>query len=264
MKKINIIKIGGNILDDKHALELLVTDLQSAGAPFILVHGGGKLATQMSDRLQIETKMIDGRRVTDEDTLQVVTMVYAGWINKNIVALMQSRGINALGLSGADGNLIRAQKRKKDVIDYGYAGDITVDGINIPSLTKLIQDGFNLVFSAITHNGEGQLLNTNADTIAGMLASALAREFEAHLFYCFEKKGVLKNMQDENSVIHQIRESDLPLLKENGIISSGMLPKINNAFAAINSGVASVRILHASNLLPAINGKTHEATLIVR
>lgn len=243
-----IIKIGGNIIDDADALKRFINEFTRLPGKKILVHGGGKIATQLAADLGIQAQLVDGRRITDAATLRVVTMVYAGLVNKNIVAQLQAEGNNAIGLSGADGNTIRAVKRPVRQVDYGFAGDIPDDAVNTESLRAFLEAGFTPVFSAITHDGNGQLLNTNADTIASALAVALAAAYKTALVYCFEKKGVLRDVADEGSVVHVIRETDVERLIGEGVVAGGMIPKLHNAFAAINSGVSEVFIGHADDL----------------
>jgi len=243
-----IIKIGGNVIDNSEKLHHFLKAFADLKGFKILVHGGGKVATKIADEMHIEAKMIDGRRITDIETLRVVTMVYAGLINKNLVAQLQKYGCNAIGLSGADGNLIKAKKRLVETIDYGYVGDLDKSSIEIENLSKLIDNGFIPVFSAITHDGDGQLLNTNADTIAAALAIGTAKHYQTSLVYCFDKKGVLMDIDDENSVIKEINPLAYKDLKENGLIADGMLPKLHNAFEAINKGVKEVFIGSADDL----------------
>jgi acetylglutamate kinase len=247
-QQLHIIKIGGNVIDNSESLHHFLKDFTGLDGHKILVHGGGKVATQLQEELGIETKMVDGRRVTDIETLRVVTMVYGGLINKNIVAQLQQYGSNAIGLTGADGNFIRTKKRPVKTIDYGFVGDIDDQSIDPKSIGKLLDAGFTPVFCAITHNGEGQLLNTNADTIASALAVALSKLYETTLIYCFEKKGVLHDIDDEESVIREIDPEKYEELKKQQIIHSGMLPKLDNAFAAINCGVSAVVIGKSDDL----------------
>ncbi|WP_295653055.1 acetylglutamate kinase [uncultured Mucilaginibacter sp.] len=246
--KLNVVKIGGNVIDNSENLHRFLKDFAALDGFKILVHGGGKAATQLSATLGIETKMVDGRRITDIESLRVVTMVYAGLINKNIVAALQAVGCNAIGLTGADGNFIVAKKRPVKTIDYGFVGDIDETSINPANIAKLLEAGFVPVFSAITHDGAGQLLNTNADTIASALAVALAKLYDTTLIYCFEKKGVLKDIDDETSLITDIDPITYEDLKKQNIIAGGMLPKLDNAFRAIASGVTSVIIGQADEL----------------
>jgi acetylglutamate kinase len=247
-QQLHIIKIGGNVIDNSEHLYHFLKDFTALDGYKILVHGGGKVATQLSETLGIEPKLIDGRRITDIETLRVVTMVYGGLINKNIVAQLQRFGNNAIGLTGADGNFIRTQKRPVKTIDYGFVGDIHEKSIDAGNIGRLMDAGFTPVFCAITHDGEGQLLNTNADTIASALSVALSGIYETTLIYCFEKKGVLLDINDEESVIQDIDPDRYEELKRAQIIHSGMLPKLDNAFTAINCGVKAVIIGHSDDL----------------
>lgn len=255
MKPLHIIKIGGNVIDNSENLYHFLKDFTALDGYKILVHGGGKVATQLSETLGIEAKLIDGRRITDIETLRVVTMVYGGLINKNIVAQLQRFGNNAIGLTGADGDFIRAVKRPVKTIDYGYVGDLNEKSINPENITRLLEADFTPVFCAITHDGEGQLLNTNADTIASALAVALAKTYETTLIYCFEKKGVLMDIDDEESVIRDIDPTRYEELKKQQIIHSGMLPKLDNAFTAISCGVKAVVIGRSDELAELQNNK---------
>ncbi|MDP3354156.1 MAG: acetylglutamate kinase [Flavobacteriaceae bacterium] len=253
MNKLYIIKIGGNVLDDQEALEQFLNDFASIKSPKILVHGGGKLASELAIKLDIEQSIVNGRRITDAETLKITTMVYAGLINKQLVASLQAKKNNALGLSGADVNMITAQKRTIVDIDYGFVGDLVENGVNTDVLNSFIKQGIVPVFSAITHDGKGQLLNTNADTIAAAIAVALSDRYHVELIYCFEKKGVLKNILDENSVIKTMSQQVYVDFQNDGIISEGMIPKLNNAFSALQNGVQSVFIIHYSDLLKTLN-----------
>jgi acetylglutamate kinase len=248
MKTLNIIKIGGNVIDNSENLYHFLKDFTALEGHKILVHGGGKVATQLSETLGIEAKLVDGRRITDIETLRVVTMVYGGLINKNIVAQLQRFGSNAMGLTGADGNFIRAKKRPVKTIDYGFVGDLDSDSIDADGISRLMEAGFVPVFCAITHDGEGQLLNTNADTIASALAVSLANKYETTLIYCFDKKGVLMDINDEESIIREIAPTRYEELKKQQIIHSGMLPKLDNAFTAIACGVKAVIIGRSDDL----------------
>ncbi|TND07775.1 MAG: acetylglutamate kinase [Bacteroidetes bacterium] len=248
MEKLTIIKAGGNIIDDPEALDKLVRDFAALPGKKILVHGGGKLATDLGTRLGIKTTLVDGRRITDAETLRVVTMVYAGWINKTIVAKLQSADCHAIGLCGADGGLITAEKRTGSVIDYGFAGDCSADKINTANFKRLFDMGFVPVLAPVTHDGKGQLLNTNADTIAAVLAAALASAYSVSLVYCFEKNGVLADPENDASVIETIEAAAFSHLIENGRVSKGMIPKLENAFLAKRSGARQVIITHARNL----------------
>ena len=252
MDTLYVIKIGGNIVDNPILLTECLHAFASIKGQAILVHGGGKLATSLAHDMGVEQTMIDGRRVTDEDTLKIVTMVYAGAINKNIVAQLQSIGVNAIGLSGADGNLIQAHKRMHETIDYGFVGD--VDEINADLIESLLERQMKLVVAPITHDGKGQLLNTNADTIAQSIAVAMATMFNVHLIYGFEKQGVLLNVNDPNSVISKIDKVSYSKLKTEKVIFEGMLPKIDNAFKALEGGVHSVIIGRAEKLNDLIHG----------
>ncbi|GHE38080.1 acetylglutamate kinase [Sphingobacterium griseoflavum] len=245
---LNVIKIGGNVIDDEDQLQSFLEKFAALQGKKILVHGGGKVATRTAADLGIEAKMIDGRRVTDAAMLDIVTMVYAGLTNKKIVSSLQKFGCDALGLSGADGDTIKAVKRPVREVDYGYVGDILVDSVNTLSIKKFLEAGFTPVFSAITHNGLGQLLNTNADTIASSLAVSLSKIYDTRLIYCFEKDGVLSDVNDDKSIIKTIKADDFELLKSSGVIYEGMIPKLENAFHAIGKGVKNVYIGNALNL----------------
>jgi acetylglutamate kinase len=252
MEKLYVIKIGGNIVDDESALSSFLDSFATLKERKILVHGGGKVATRLAEDLKIPQQLIEGRRITDSETLRVVTMVYAGLINKNIVAALQSKGANAIGLTGADGNAILAHKRRHATIDYGFAGD--VDMVNGPMISGLLEQGLNIVFAPITHNNEGQLLNTNADTIAQEIAKGLSDKYEVHLIYSFEKEGVLLDASDESTVIGTIDPGTYLSLKASNAIYAGMIPKLDNAFAALKSGVAKVIIGKAERLHDLIIG----------
>ena len=242
---IQVIKIGGGILENEASREMFLRQFAAVEGPKVLVHGGGRLATTMAERLGVKTQMIDGRRVTDKETLDIVTMVYGGLVNKQVVTLLHTMGVNAIGLTGADGGWMRSVKRPiKNGIDYGYVGD--VKEVNGEHLRMLLDNGLTPVIAPITYSEEGLLLNTNADTVASQTAISLAPEVE--LTFCFEKAGVLSNPDDDTSVIAKIIPETYTKLKADGIISGGMIPKIDNAFAAIEHGVQSVRITHTSNL----------------
>ncbi|RYH73144.1 acetylglutamate kinase [Flavobacteriaceae bacterium 144Ye] len=240
MKTLKVIKIGGNIIDSEDALQAFLKDFSRIDEPKLLVHGGGKLATKLANQMQVEVKMIDGRRITDAETLDIITMIYAGKINKNIVAELQANNCNAIGFSGADGNTIVSDKRPVKTIDYGFVGDVRQ--VNTKTLELLLENDTTPVFCAITHDKNGQLLNTNADTIASELAIALSKIFNTELYYCFEKNGVLKNVNDDYSVIESITSKNVQQLIDNQIISEGMLPKINNCMHAVNHNVQKVCI----------------------
>ena len=245
---IKVIKIGGNVVDNPALLATFVKDFATLKGPKILVHGGGVMASTIQKALGQTPVMIEGRRVTDADTLRVVTMVYAGWCNKNVVALLQAQGCNAIGMSGADANVIKAVKRPATPIDYGYVGDIYSDGVNCDLLLKLLAEGITPVLCAINHDGNGNLLNTNADTVSSSVASALAAAADVDLVYCFEKNGVLSDKDDDDSVIPVITPSSYASLKADGVVADGMIPKLDNSFSAIAAGVRSVIIKHAKNL----------------
>jgi acetylglutamate kinase len=239
-RKLSIVKIGGNIINDEKKLQSFINDFSALDSLKILVHGGGKKATDLAASLGLQTKMVDGRRITDQANLEIVTMVYAGLLNKNIVAKLQANNCNAIGLTGADANVISAHKRIVKDIDYGFAGDIdTVDDVTI---RLFLTNGIVPVFSAITHDQKGQLLNTNADTIAGELAKGLASSYEVELIYCFEKNGVLLYIDDDDSVIEHINKEKYAQLKTEKIIAAGMLPKLENCFESLENGVKKVII----------------------
>lgn len=240
MKTLKIIKIGGNIIDNDDALLSFLEVFSAIEGPKILVHGGGKLATQLANKLGIEVKMIDGRRVTDHSTLDLVTMVYAGKINKTIVAQLQSKKCNAIGFSGADGNTIISEKRPVKTIDYGFVGDVKKVNTNI--IQVVLEHDITPVFCALTHDQKGQLLNTNADTIASELAISFADQYQTELYYCFEKNGVLKDVHDDSSVIEKITTQTYQSLIDAHIISDGMLPKLNNCISAVEKQVYKVCI----------------------
>ncbi|MBY0244262.1 MAG: acetylglutamate kinase [Sphingobacteriaceae bacterium] len=253
MKKLTIVKIGGNVIDHPENLSSFLKKFHELSGLKILVHGGGKVASEIGESLGIKPNMIEGRRVTDKKTLNLVCMVYAGLINKNIVAQLQAINHNAIGLTGADGNIIQASKRlpvtlNEQLIDYGFVGDLSPDSVDIDRLAVLLNIDLTPVFSAITHNNHGQLLNTNADTIASTLAVALSAIYETKLVYCFEKKGVLTDVNDENTLIETIESSEFESLKNSGVIFEGMIPKLQNAFSAIKSGVKAVYIGKAEEL----------------
>ena len=251
--QLSIIKIGGNIIDDEVKLAAFLQVFAAVPGRKILVHGGGKLATKVAEGLGIKQQMIEGRRITDAETLRVVTMVYAGTINKQVVAQLQALGCPAMGLTGADGNAILSHKRVHASIDYGFVGD--VDAVNTSLLTSLLLLEKVLVFAPITHDGKGQLLNTNADTIAQELARALSSSFDVSLVYSFEKSGVLLDAEDDSSVIGRINATDYAELKARQVIFAGMIPKLDNAFAALRSGVKKVIIGRAEELPQLLAGR---------
>jgi acetylglutamate kinase len=260
MNKLFIIKIGGNVLDNPEQLNTFLKDFASIREPKILIHGGGKIATHIGNQLSIVSNYVDGRRITDEQTLDLVTMVYGGLVNKKIVASLQQMHCNAMGITGADGNMIKAVKRPVKDIDYGFVGDIKPGDVNTPLLHVLLKQNTIPVFAPLTH-ADGKMLNTNADTIASVLAVALSKHFDIRLIFCFEKKGVLQNVADENSVIRHITQQTYTTLLQQNVLKDGILPKLENAFAAIKSGVKEVLIGEANDLLKN-TGQVTEGTLI--
>jgi acetylglutamate kinase len=249
LEKLFVIKIGGNVIDDVSNLPLFLKDFAGINAKKILVHGGGKIATRIGDKLGIESKYINGRRITDDDTIDIVTMVYGGLLNKKMVGQLQAIGCNAIGLTGADANLIPATKRPVKEIDYGWVGDIDTHKLPAHSWQSLLESNFVPVLAPLTHDGEGHILNTNADTIASAIAVALSGLYNVRLIYCFEKKGVLENVDDENSVITLITKEKYQELLGEKKLFAGILPKIDNAFAAIANGVKEVLIGDARDLI---------------
>lgn len=243
-EKLTLIKVGGKIVEEEASLQQLLDDFAAIEGRKVLVHGGGRSATRLAERLGIQNRMVNGRRITDIETLQVVTMVYGGLVNKNIVAGLQARGINALGLTGADMDVIRSVKRPVKDIDYGFVGD--VEQVNATLLSDLIARGVVPVMAPLTHDGQGRMLNTNADTIAGETAKALAALFDVTLVYCFEKKGVLRDENDDDSVIPTITPAEFKQLVADGVIQGGMIPKLENSFEALDAGVSEVVITLAS------------------
>ena len=252
-----IIKVGGNIIDNDEKLHAFLQSFSTLQGKKILVHGGGKLATKLAAELNIPQQMVDGRRITDAETLKIVTMVYAGYINKNIVATLNALGTPSIGITGADAHAIKAHKRKHPSIDFGFVGD--VDSVNIPFISSLLNQDLNVVVAPITQDGEGQLLNTNADTIAQELAKAMSSSFETVLIYSFEKKGVLRDINDENSFIPVIDAPTYKQLKNEQAIFAGMIPKLDNAFEAIQAGVKKVIIGDAGSLHELVSGSTGTA-----
>jgi acetylglutamate kinase len=253
VEKISIIKIGGNIIDNEANLASFLNAYAAVEGKKILIHGGGKLATKMAADLNIPQQMVDGRRITDAATLKIVTMVYAGYINKNIVAALQSKNIQALGICGADANIIRAHKRINASTDYGFVGDIDV--VDSKKIIQLLEAGLSLVIAPITHDGAGQLLNTNADTMAQAIATAVSSMYEVSLVYSFEKKGVLSDIQNNDSVIPVINPENYTSLKAGGQVNEGMIPKLDNAFEALQKGVNRVIIGDALDIEKLIAGK---------
>ncbi len=260
MERIFIIKIGGNVLDDPHLLQRFLRDFTAVQGHKILIHGGGKIATRIGDKLGIKSQYVDGRRITDAQTRDLVTMVYGGLVNKQIVSALQPLGCNAVGLTGADGNAIGAVKRPVKDIDYGFVGDIGPEGVNIKFLQGLIDAGMVPVFAPLTHSN-ATMLNTNADTIASVLAVALSKIYDVRLIFCFEKKGVLADVNDLSSVIRHLPRSLYEQLRERKALVDGILPKLENAFDAISAGVKEVLIGEAGDLLKN-TGQETEGTLI--
>jgi acetylglutamate kinase len=246
MDRLTIIKVGGKVVEDSQSLNLLLDQFQKISGYKILVHGGGNTATEIAGKLGIETKMVEGRRITDAAMLDVATMVYGGLVNKKVVAGLQARNCNALGLTGADLGLVRAKKRPVQDIDFGYVGD--VEEVNSRELRLLLKETVVPVIAPITHDGKGQLLNTNADTIASEIATELSAFYNVFLFYCFEKKGVLLDQNDETSVIFELDQMLFEQYKNEGIISAGMIPKLENAFRSKRKGVKEVLITNAQNI----------------
>lgn len=259
MQDLLVVKIGGNVVDNEDALATFLKDFASIRDPKVLVHGGGKIATKISKALGIEAQMIDGRRVTDAETLDVVTMVYAGLVNKKIVAGLQRYDCNAIGLSGADANVIRSKKREAGAVDYGFVAD--VEEVNGDQLSKLINDGLVPIMAPITHDKKGLLLNTNADTVASAVAVGLSKRFTVSLCYCFELPGVLRDRNDPKTLIERIDKDIYGQLKADGTIVEGMIPKLDNCFDAIDAGVSKVKICHANELTSLLGPKGAGTTL---
>lgn len=252
--QLTIVKIGGNVIDDRTKLADFLKAFCAVDGYKILVHGGGKIATEIGGRLGIAPNYVNGRRVTDSETLNLVTMVYGGLINKHIVAALQALGCNAMGLTGADANLVPAVKRPAKEVDYGFVGDVNTEGINYSLIGELLRMGIVPVLAPLTHDGNGNMLNTNADTIAQEVAIAMAARMQVQLVYCFEKKGVLRDADDDRSVISTISESDFKQLADTGVVSGGMLPKLENALKAVGKRVGKVVIGHSDDLKELING----------
>lgn len=243
---LTIIKVGGKIVENSESLNSLLKDFVAVEGKKLLVHGGGRSATQMAARLGVETKMVDGRRITDEAMLEVVTMVYGGLVNKRIVAGLQALGVNAVGLTGADMNIVLSDKRKVSAVDYGWVGD--VKRVNAEAVATLIESGCCPVVAPLTHDGCGHMLNTNADTMAGEMAKAMAAHYDVTLMFCFEKPGVLADENDDSSLIPTITPAVLDDLKRRGVVSGGMIPKLDNAIACVSAGVESVVITQADRI----------------
>ena len=263
MQRLFVIKVGGNVIDDEEKLKSFLQSFASVKSHKVLVHGGGKIATEIGNKLGIESKYINGRRITDDATIDLVTMVYGGLINKKIVAQLQSLNCNAIGLTGADGNIIPATKRVVKDIDYGWAGDIDNSKVKSENLKSLIDAGFIPVLASLTHDERGHILNTNADTIASSLAVALSEFYDVRLIYCFERKGVLENIDNAASVINFINKEKYKRLLNEQKLFAGILPKIDNAFAAIAAGVKEVLIGDADDLIQNTTSNT-SGTLITQ
>lgn len=254
MMDIYVIKIGGNVIDNEPKLGSFLREFSEIKGKKILIHGGGKVASSIGEKLGISPNYIDGRRITDDQTIDLVTMVYGGLINKKLVSRLQSLNVNAIGITGADGNLIPAHKREVKQVDYGWVGDIDEKEMDVAKWKALLDDGFIPVVAPLTHDGQGNILNTNADTIASVLAVCLSKEHRVKLIYCFEKNGVLLSMKDENSVIEQLKHKEYQILKEEDRLFAGILPKIDNAFRALQKGVDEVVIGNANQLQALIHG----------
>jgi acetylglutamate kinase len=256
-----VIKIGGNVIDDETSLQSFLKEFAVIKAPKILIHGGGKIATKIGDKLGIQSNYVNGRRITDDATIDLVTMVYGGLVNKKVVAKLQSLNCNAIGLTGADANIIPAIKRPVKEIDYGFVGDVDSSKLNVDNLELFLKNNITPIIAPLTHDGNGQMLNTNADTIASTLAVGLSKHYNVRLIYCFEKKGVLENIEDDNSVINLITKGKYQQLLSEQKLFDGILPKIDNAFAAIDNGVKEVLIGDAKDLLQNVT-ETVKGTLI--
>lgn len=263
MEKLYIIKIGGSVIDDEKALERFIISFSAIEGKKVLVHGGGKFVDALAEKLGVKQQMVNGRRITDAETLKLTAMVYAGLLNKQLVASLQNNGVNALGLSGADGNVITAVKRNITEHDFGFVGDVEARDINTTFISLLLNSNIVPVFCSLTHDGGGQLLNTNADTLASSIAVAMAKEYTVQLNYCFEKKGVLRDVADENSLIPVVSATNYKSLLAQGVVSKGMIPKLDNAFNAIKNGVETVVIAHADELVNTVNKKENAGTYLV-
>lgn len=263
MERLFVVKIGGNVIDAEQALQTFLKDFAVIKGKKILIHGGGKIATKIGDKLGIKSNYINGRRITDDETIELVTMVYGGLVNKRIVAQLQSYKCNAIGLAGADGNIIPATKRLVKDIDYGWVGDVEQSKVKVGNLQILLKAKFIPVFAPLTHDGQGHILNTNADTIASSLSVALSAYYDVRLIYCFEKKGILENIDDDNSVINLINKQIYQKLLSEQKLFAGILPKIDNAFAAVDAGVKEVLLGDAKDLLENTGFKT-SGTLFIK
>ncbi len=264
MQDLFIVKIGGNVIDNEETLNTFIRDFAEIKGHKILIHGGGKLATELSAALGIETKMIKGRRITDGQTIKVVTMVYAGWVNKLITAKLQANSCAAIGLSGVDGALLPVVKRPVTDIDYGLVGDLLPQDINTTWLQTLLNSGSTVVVAPISCNAQGELLNINADSVASAIAESMSVVFNTSLFYCFEKDGLLQDVNNAASVIRHINTGQIELLKLNGTITAGMLPKIDTAAKAISNGVSKVVIGNAAHIKQLVNEQPGYGTHITQ
>lgn len=263
MERLFVIKVGGNVIDDTNALGLILTTFSSIPGKKILIHGGGKIASTIASKLGIESKYYNGRRITDKETLEVVTMVYGGLLNKNIVAQLQKNNCNAIGLTGADANIIKGTKRIAGDVNFGFVGELTSGSVDTVRLNSLLNSGLTPVLAPLIHNGEGQMLNTNADTIASTIAIAMSTLYNVRLIYCFEKNGILENVNDPDSLISLLDRSGYDELKTSGKLFAGILPKIENALDAVDSGVSEVIIGSAEDLIMNISS-SHNGTLITK
>lgn len=261
-KTLHVVKIGGNVINSPEKLDIFLHDFSQIEEPKILIHGGGKIASQKAEEMNIPQQMLEGRRITDKDTLELITMVYGGLLSKNIVASLSAYGDCALGLSGADGALISSVKRPAAPLDYGYVGDVKT--VNIHRISMLLESGFVPVFCAITHDGNGQLLNTNADTMASVITAAMSKEYDCHLYYCFEQKGVLSDIDKSDSVIPEITPQYYAALLAENKIFKGMIPKLDNAFNAVKEGGKKVYILKAEDLSALILTQENHGTRITK
>ncbi len=258
METIVVVKIGGNIIDDADSLKKFLFDFSQIQAPKVLIHGGGKLATQLSKLVGIEATLVDGRRITDEKTLDIVTMVYAGLINKKIVAQLQSMQCNAIGFSGADANSILSHKRVHPTIDFGFVGDIDV--VNADFFADLLDKNYTPIIAPITHDGNGQLLNTNADTMASAISISLSKKYNVAFYYCFEKEGLMKDVEKADSIIQHVAVAQIEILKAEKIITDGMIPKVDNIANALQKGVNKVILCHAKDVLKNVNENANFGT----
>ena len=260
-EKLFIVKIGGNVINDPTLLKNFLSDFYKIKGKKILIHGGGKLLDQLAASLNIPQNMINGRRVTDAESLKLASMVYAGYINKNLVSQLQLQGCNAIGLTGADGNILKAKKRNSEPIDFGFVGDCSIEDVNQSLLKDLLHSNLCPVFCSLTHDGQGQLLNTNADTITSVLAMAMKNHFDVDVIYCFEKSGLLRDKENEHSRIEKINRHEIHSMLQESLISDGMIPKIQNIAALLDAGISTVRLVHAAEILAVIQNSKNIGTL---